>query len=296
MVRGAVFVTPLYEALMLALVLDGTVVVVTVNVAVRAPALTVTVAGRVAAALSLESVTEAPPVGAALVKVTVPVEGLPPATLDGFSVTPERAAGTLMVSSEVLVTPFAPALIVATVPAKTDVVVTVNVAVVAPALTVTLDGTVAFALSLESETTVPPEGAAPVKVTVPVEGFPPTTVAGFKETPESADPGVTVRDAVLVTPLNPALIVAVTEVATVVVVTENVAVTSPAATVTLVGTTAAVLSLESDTVVPPAGAAPVKVTVPREVPPPETLAGLSDTPDIPNVGEIVRTAVCVPPL
>ena len=50
----------------------------------------------------------------------------------------------------------------------TALVAAVKVAVVAPGGTVTDAGTVATAaLLLESDTTAPPEGAAPVKVTVP---------------------------------------------------------------------------------------------------------------------------------
>jgi len=74
-------------------------------------------------------------------------------------------------------------------------VVTVNVAVVAPATTVTLAGTVAAAvLLLDSVTTAPPAGAAPLSVTVPVEVPPPVTDVGFKliELREEADGGFTV--------------------------------------------------------------------------------------------------------
>ena len=84
----------------------------------------------------------------------------------------------------------------------TGLVVTANVALVAPAATVTLDGTLAAnVLSLLSDTTAPPEGAGPDSVTAPVEGFPPTTLDGF--TPNELNPtatGVTARGAVLVTP------------------------------------------------------------------------------------------------
>lgn len=58
---------------------------------------------------------------------------------------------------------------------------TVNVAVVAPAATVTLPGTVAReVLLLVSVTTAPPAGAAELNVTVPVEEAPPTTLVGLK--------------------------------------------------------------------------------------------------------------------
>ena len=57
------------------------------NVAVVALAATVTLAGTCAAAvLLLERVTNAPPVGAGAVNVTVPVEVLPPMTEVGFTV------------------------------------------------------------------------------------------------------------------------------------------------------------------------------------------------------------------
>ncbi len=76
-------------------------------------------------------------------------------------------------------------------------VVTVNVAVLALAATVTLAGTVAAPVfELDSDTTAPPGGALPVRVTVPVAGVPPTTLVGFKETDEFAA-GVTVSDVVL---------------------------------------------------------------------------------------------------
>jgi fluoride exporter len=58
----------------------------------------------------------------------------------------------------------------------TGLVVTVKLAVVDPAVTVTSGGTVAaVVLSLDRDTTTPPPGAAEVKVTVPVTGVPPTT-------------------------------------------------------------------------------------------------------------------------
>ena len=64
----------------------------------------------------------------------------------------------------------------------TGIVVTANVAVVAPAGTVMLPGAVAIALSLNRATWAPSVGAGPVKVTVPVAEAPPVTLAGLKDT------------------------------------------------------------------------------------------------------------------
>ena len=65
--------------------------------AVVATADTVTLAGTVAAESVLESATTAPPVGAALSSVTVPVEPLPPTSAVGLNVRFARTGG-LMVS------------------------------------------------------------------------------------------------------------------------------------------------------------------------------------------------------
>src|SRR5438876_5434073 len=77
------------------------------------------------------------------------------------------------------------------VDASTALVLTVNVALVAPAAIVTLDGVLAtFVLLLESVTTAPPDGAAPLSVTVPVEDcVPPTTLVGISGREESVGAG-----------------------------------------------------------------------------------------------------------
>ena len=62
-----------------------TLLVVTWKVALEAPAATVTLAGTCAAVLLLVSVTVTPPVGAAPLSVTVPVDELPPVTIVGFT-------------------------------------------------------------------------------------------------------------------------------------------------------------------------------------------------------------------
>jgi hypothetical protein len=95
---------------------------------------------------------------------------------------------------------------VTVVDAATALVLIVNVALVVPAGTVTLEGTLAAAVSLlESAICAPPDGAAPLSVTVPVEEFPPWTLVGFIASEErvtgGGGAGVTVREADLVTPL-----------------------------------------------------------------------------------------------
>ena len=80
-------------ALTVTVVLLVTAVVVTANVPVVLPALIVIVAGTVAAALLVDKATTVPPVGAALARVTVPVDGLPPVTLVGLSETLDNVNG-----------------------------------------------------------------------------------------------------------------------------------------------------------------------------------------------------------
>ena len=80
-----------------------------------------------------------------------------------------------------------------------------NVALLAPAGTFTLEGTLAAPLLLESRTFAPPGGAGPLSVTVPVEDCkPPRTLVGLSVSEErvgtGGDAGVPVSDAVLVAP------------------------------------------------------------------------------------------------
>lgn len=89
----------------------------------------------------------------------------------------------------------------------TAVVVTVNVADVLPAATVTVVGAFADPLLLEIAMLRPPLGAATLIFTVPVDGFPPTTDAGFRLR-ETIVGGLTVSVAVSLTPFKLAWILA----------------------------------------------------------------------------------------
>jgi len=192
------------------------------------------------------------------------------------------AAGDATVSAAVRVTPAAVAVMVATVDAVTDVVAMAAVALVAPAATVTFAGTVAAVLLLVS-VTLNPAGAADVNVTVACADVPPGTLAGLTETADNeagGGGGVTVSVAVFAAPLYTPVIVTGVDALTAVVVTLNVALVAPAATVTLAGTVAtAVLLPDSVTTAAPAGAALVNVAVPCAAAPPTTLAGLRPIAD-----------------
>src|SRR6266851_8662992 len=128
----------------------ATALVVTVKVALVAPAGTVTpLAGTLADGSLLERETTPPPLGAGPLSVTVPVEGFPPATFAGLKVSEDRTGRGcgVTVSVAVCVPPPYDAEMVTEVEVTTGLVVTVNVALVAPAGTVTpLAGTLAAAL------------------------------------------------------------------------------------------------------------------------------------------------------
>ncbi len=88
---------------------------------------------------------------------------------------------------------------------RTADVLTVKVALLVPAGTITLEGTLAASLLLERNTCAPPAGAGPLSVTVPVEDCaPPTTLVGLSVSEErvggGGGAGVTVSEADLVAP------------------------------------------------------------------------------------------------
>jgi len=170
-------------------------------------------------------------------------------------------------------------VIVTAVLVATGLVVVVKVAVVAPASTITESGTWPADALLEVKLTIaPPKGAGAFRVTVPVDDTPPGTDVGLTLTLLSAD-GVTVKVVVRLTPLYKPVIVTAVWDATGLVVAVNVAVVTPARTITEAGTCAAAVLLEVKlTIAPPVGAGALSVTVPGDDVPPRTVAGLTLNP------------------
>src|SRR2546427_11859348 len=81
----------------------------------------------------------------------------------------------------------------------TALVLRLKLALVPPGETVTLAGTTAAGLLLESVTCAPPAGAGAFSVTVPVEGLPPVTLVGLRASDETIG-GITGSGAVCVAP------------------------------------------------------------------------------------------------
>jgi hypothetical protein len=101
--------------------------------------------------------------------------------------------------------------------------------------------------------------------------------------------GVTVSDAVFLCPAYEAEMGTVTFADTCLVFAVNVAEFTPAGTVSVGGTRiTAVLPLASVTTAPPAGAGPLRVTVPCEAVPPLTVVGMSTS----EARETVVLPVC----
>jgi hypothetical protein len=287
-VSVAVFEEPLNAAVMTEVAVAVTAGAETVNVAAVCPAGTTTVAGTVAAdVLPLVSVTVSPPAAAALVSVTVAVvvTPVPPVTLVGES-TREATVGAWTVNVAVGEEPLKVAWMVAVVLLATATVPMLNCALVWPAGTVTVAGTVAALLLLESVTPSPPAAAALDKVTVPVTPVPPTVVLLLSAT-ELTMGAVIFAVAVCEELLKLAVMVAVTVEVTGAVVTVKPTLVAPAGTVTVAGTWAAALLLESVTASPPVAAGPERVTVPDKFAPPgvaegdivtdDTVGGLTDS-------------------
>jgi len=175
-VTDAVWLTPPYDAVIVTVDVGGASIVVIGNVCVVAPAGTVTVAGTDASAPLLASCTTAPLGGAATDIVRIAGSVMPPGT-DGTPISRLWIVSRAIVSTVDRETPEYVAVIVACVAAESAVSIS-KVCVVAPAAIVTDGGTVAFALLLDSATTLPCGGAGSESVTIPTTALPPTTEAG----------------------------------------------------------------------------------------------------------------------
>jgi len=254
---------------------------VTVNVWELIPAGTVTDpdAGTGATAGSpLLRFTTSPPVGAFPFSFTVPVDICPEAMLAGLNDNMVTTGG-ITVSPPPAEAPLGSvAMTVTGVLLATGSEFAVNVPLVPDPAMLKLPATVnAFVLSLTKVTVRPAAGAGPFKFTVPIELLPPVTVLGLNENDEMMAGSTTKVPFAL---LEPSVAVTVTgsAMATPVVVAVKVVDVFVAGTITLAGTmTTEGVPLTKVTVIPPAGAAWLSVTVPVELVPPVTDDGLKLT-------------------
>lgn len=202
-----------------------------------------------------------------MVNVTVHVAVAPTAIVEGLQ---ERLLSTVngvTVTGAVMEEPFAVAVTLTAVLTVTEAAVAVKEAEVAPAATVTEEGTERAALLSETATARPPVGAAPERVTVQAEVPPELTEEGEHRRLLITASGVTVTDAVLEDAFEVAVTVTAVLDVTDVAVAVNRTEVEPAATVTEEGTLRAELLSETVTTWPPEGAALERVTVQEEVPP-----------------------------
>jgi len=252
-VNDAVRVTLLQLPEIVAVVAELTDVVVTVKLALDEPAGTVTLAGTLVAVEFSLSDTTAPPLGAGPLKVTVPVDELPPVTLVGLTETDDNDAegggGGGPCVTVISVNWNAPSIAAesCTVVVWLGNVETVKVALVAPPGTVTLDGTLAErGRKLWRLIATPFGGAGPPSLTVPVADAPPTTLVGLTVSDVSGGSvGYNVSSREMVTPPPVTEIVIAVGALTGAVVMSKKPTPLPAKTVTVSGTAASAGSLLS---------------------------------------------------
>ena len=197
---------------------------------------------------------------------TVPPEGEPPITLVGFTLTLSSKTGLTVKAAVTLTSVFlAPVLAVSVtaVAAVTAEVAILKFALLCPPATTTL-GATAAAVLLDDKLTVRllPAASGPVRLTVPSAGFPPVTVEG--ETVSEDNWGARIFNvADLLVPFAVAVITADVLAATGKVFTAKVCDLEPSGTIMLAaGRLAAGFPLDKFTIMPPAGAALLSVTVP----------------------------------
>ena len=222
--------------------------------------------------------TVSPPAGAGPLSTTVPVTICPEATLLGLIVTLVSTGGFTVNPAIMAALPAAEAVMFTFPPDAVGNVLTLNVPLDCPAAITNVAGTVARVVSLLTTLIVdPPAGAGPLRITMPRDPVPPVTAPGLNVR-ATIEGGTTVRLAEIFK-LAPELAetVAVVCAATAVVVAVNEADVLPAGTVTPAGTTTVGSELESETKTPPPGAVRLTVTVPVDVEPPITVAGMKLT-------------------
>ena len=170
------------------------------------------------------------------------------------------------------------AVIVVFVFAPTAVVDTIKLAAVAPAGTISpVKGRITLGLFTERPIRRPPAGAGPVSVTVPIEYPPPTTdVGAIAKLCKVA--GTIATSAVSLSWPRLAVIVTSVSSATAEVIMPNVAEVAPPGTLIADGRTALALLDDRETISPPAGAGPSKVTVPEASNPPASELGETVSP------------------
>src|SRR6185369_8086471 len=210
-----------------------------------------------------DRMTVAPPAGADWVRLTLQTVDAPEVRIDGEHASDETLGAPGVTVTVAVALPPSVAVTVTVCGVGTDPAVTVKLDDVAPAGTVTEAGTGSAAgLLEESVTALPPGGAACVRVTVHVVEVAAVTLAGVHTSEETLvllAPTVNVTAAV---PPSMAVSVTVCGDVTVAAVTVKVADPEPAGTVTEAGTGSTVVLLDASvTVLPPVGAAWVRVIV-----------------------------------
>jgi len=258
---------------------DMTAPAVTINVWLFVPWGTTTLAGDGNADTLLHiRPTVTPPAGATPFSVTVPVDNCPETTVAGLNES-RVTTGGLTVRDPPEAKPLGSvAVMVTEATALTGMVETVKIPLVAFPAILKFAGTVAaVVMLLIRETGRPAGGAGPLSWTVPVEFIPPVTDPGDSVT-EVIVAGLTVSVPLALLAPKVAVTVTVVDVATPTVVAVNCAVVLFAMTTTFAGTVTDGSPLERFTVVPPAGAAWLMVTVPMELVPPVTGDGAKLNP------------------
>jgi hypothetical protein len=221
-----------------------------------------------------------------VVPLKVQLSALPPLTIEQVSVSVGPVTPKLAVASVGFVTesvadavppPYAAVSVPAIVP-PTSLVMTVKVALDAPADTTTVAGTVSGSLAVRI-TLAPPTGAEAVNPTVALTVVPPTAVEAANESVATAtDATVTVGDWLLLL-LSDAVTLAVPAAMPVMV---NAAVVAPACTATGDCTATTPGLLLASVMLAAVAEAAASVTVPWLVPPTPILDALNVTPEIPG--------------